>query len=238
MSRPEEEKEYFLSPFLFIIIIILFCTGLLYYFSKNPIYPIEDLKQMFRLEQTDASLTQTSTAASTLMNALQQAQNAQNEKLAAEETARQQELEQQEQQQAAGLSAPEEGRHYANIIIERLGMNVPLYYGDSNAILKKGAGQYTGSSLPGDGSQILVAAHNTNYFKALQNIENGDIIKVVTGYGEFHYQVIDIVIAKATDSSTYNLSLEYEQLILYTCYPFTGPPGKTERFFVYANRIE
>lgn len=238
MSNPKEAEEYNLPPLLYILVMILLCTGIFLFFIKGPMHLPNHYKQMFRLHQTKSSSNQISSSATDLMIALQQAQNKKLEKQTAEDAARQQqESEQQYNQQTAALSPPEEGKHYADIIIERLKMKVPLYYGDTNALLRKGAGQYIGSSLPGKGSQILVAAHNTNYFKPLQNIIEGDIIKVITSYGEFHYKVVNILIAKATDNSTYNLSLDHEQLVLYTCYPFSGPPGKTERFFVYADLI-
>lgn len=138
---------------------------------------------------------------------------------------------------SAKESAKTVSASYATLYVDRLGMAVPIYYGDDKATLRKGPGQYTGSSLPGEGSQILIAGHNTSHFKPLQNIEIGDVIRVVTTYGEFHYQVVSTKVASMNDTTTYNLTLDHEQLALYTCYPFTGPPGKTERFFVYADLI-
>lgn len=156
-----------------------------------------------------------------------------------------QEEEQQQIEEAASAENVEQQKEeaktvssaYATLYIDRIGMEVPIYYGDDSKTLRKGPGQYPGSSLPGEGSQILIAGHNTTHFKPLQNVVVGDIIRVVTGYGEFHYQVISTKIASMNDTSTYNLSLDHEQLVLYTCYPFTGPPGKTQRFFVYADLI-
>lgn len=156
-----------------------------------------------------------------------------------------QEKEQQQIEEAASTENNEQQKEeaktvssaYATLYIDRIGMEVPIYYGDDSKTLRKGPGQYPGSSLPGEGSQILIAGHNTTHFKPLQNVAVGDIIRVVTGYGEFHYQVISTKIASMNDTSTYNLSLDHEQLVLYTCYPFTGPPGKTQRFFVYADLI-
>lgn len=129
------------------------------------------------------------------------------------------------------------GNSYGTLYIDRLGMEQPIYYGDDPSTLRKGPGQYAGSALPGEGSQILIAGHNTSHFKPLQNIQIGDIIRFVTGYGEFNYKVVSTRVASMNDTTTYNFSLDYEQLALYTCYPFSGPPGKTERFFVYADLI-
>lgn len=142
-----------------------------------------------------------------------------------------------EEIEAAKAAAKTVGESYGTIYVDRLGYEMPIYYGDDKLTLRKGPGQYTGSSIPGEGSQILIAGHNTTHFKQLQNFVTGDIIRFVTTYGEFHYQVTEIRIASMNDTTTYNLSLDHEQLVLYTCYPFSGPPGKTERYFVYADLI-
>ena len=137
------------------------------------------------------------------------------------------------------ITLPKEGDKYATISIERLGMSVSLYYGDTNALLKKGAGQYigNGSAIFGEGRQILVAGHNTREFKPLQNAEIGDIVKVTTTYGEYAYQIVRIEVHNMNDTSSYDFNLDHEQLAMYTCYPFSGPPGKTERYFCYCDKL-
>lgn len=139
----------------------------------------------------------------------------------------------------AAIETPVEESPYATIIIERLGMSVPLYYGDSKAQLRKGAGQYTGpgSSSFGEGKQIIVAGHNTKEFKPLQHAAVGDVVKVVTSYGEFAYTIVRIEVHDMNDTSSYDLNLDHEQLAMYTCYPFTGPPGKTQRYFCYCDKL-
>ncbi len=137
------------------------------------------------------------------------------------------------------LSKPSENTRYATLVCDRLGINVPLYFGDSDMALLYGAGQYAGSSLPGYGSPILIGGHNTTYFSPLENVAVGDIFKIETNYGLYQYQVTSTSIVKDSDvDSAYSLS-GGEQLILYTCYPFvTVTPGtKTQRMFVYANKI-
>lgn len=137
------------------------------------------------------------------------------------------------------ITLPVDGEKYAVISIERLNMSVPLYYGDTNALLKKGAGQYTGegSAIFGEGKQILVAGHNTREFRPLQNAQLGDIVKVTTSYGEFAYQIVRMQVYDMNDRSSYDFNLDHEQLAMYTCYPFSGPPGKTERYFCYCDKL-
>lgn len=134
---------------------------------------------------------------------------------------------------------PSENSAYGTISIERLGMSVPLYHGDTSAILRKGAGEYigAGSGTFGEGKQILVCAHNTSYFKPLQNAEVGDVVKVSTTYGEFGYEIVRIQVYNMDDPNCYDFNLDHEQLAMYTCYPFSGPPGKTQRYFCYCDKI-
>ena len=134
---------------------------------------------------------------------------------------------------------PSENSAFGTISIERLGMNVPLYHGDTSAILRKGAGEYIGPSGAtfGEGRQILVCAHNTSYFKPLQNAQVGDIVKVSTTYGEFGYEIVRIQVYDMNDPNCYDFNLDHEQLAMYTCYPFSGPPGKTQRYFCYCDKI-
>lgn len=134
---------------------------------------------------------------------------------------------------------PSVGSCYGTIRCNRIDLNAPLYYGDTDEILSKGAGQYIGSSFPGEGRPILVGAHDIGYFAPLEEIEEGDIIHVKTSYGAFQYRVADTRIGYASDIGKKELSRSKEELILYTCYPFgTLTEEKARRYFVAAEKIE
>lgn len=133
---------------------------------------------------------------------------------------------------------PSIGSRYGRILCERVGLSAPLYYGDSEAILEKGAGQYIGSGLPGEGKPILVGAHDVGYFEPLKEIQQGDEIRVQTSYGEFSYQVTDLIIGDASTIGKKELQHPNEELILYTCYPFGDVlQKKSQRYFVAAEKI-
>ena len=133
---------------------------------------------------------------------------------------------------------PSVGSRFGTILCERIGLKAPLYYGDSKEILTRGAGQYTGSGLPGEGRPILAGAHDSGYFAPLQNIKKDDIIKVNTSYGEFQYKVTDLTVKNASSITKKDLEHTGEELVLYTCWPF-GPltEEKTQRYFVAAEKI-
>ena len=61
---------------------------------------------------------------------------------------------------------------------------------------------------------------------------------VKTSYGVYQYSVSKTKVFKADDMKAYDLEQDYEQLILYTCYPFRLLSGsRQQRLFVYADKI-
>lgn len=134
---------------------------------------------------------------------------------------------------------PSAGSRYGTIICDDIELKAPLYYGDSEIILSRGAGQYTGSGLPGEGRIILVGAHDVGYFEVLENAEENQMINVHTSYGDFEYRISDIRVEDVSFISEKDLKKgDSEKLILYTCYPFGEVFEKSaQRYFVIADKI-
>ncbi len=144
----------------------------------------------------------------------------------------------------SSIRVPSVNQKYGEIICKKLGIKADLYFGDGIAVLKAGAGQHTGSSLPGYGSTILVAAHNSTYFSGLKNCQKGDEFTVLTSYGTFVYKAEDISVNSIKDEDTeenldiIDLDSDEETLILYTCYPFEKMAGDTnKRLFVTCKKV-
>lgn len=135
------------------------------------------------------------------------------------------------------VKIPSYGEHYANITCERIGLSAEICYGDSYSILRKNVGHYAGSSFPGYGKPIMLAAHRTQHFFPLKDAVVGDIITITTSYGVYEYEVTDIQIRDKNDKTAYNLNQDKEQLIMYTCYPFVFLADSQNRYFVYADKI-
>lgn len=136
------------------------------------------------------------------------------------------------------ITFPNVGDKYAHITIPDTGVDYDVYYGDDKRILRKGPGQYEGSKMPGFGSTTIVAAHVTTHFKGLQYVEIGDIIYYTTTYGSYEYKVNDIQIVNATEASKlYDLRADRDNLVLYTCYPFSSVAFRSQRYFVLAEKI-
>lgn len=136
------------------------------------------------------------------------------------------------------ITMPKVGEKYAHITIPNTGVDCDVYYGDDKKTLKKGPGQYENSKLPGFGSTTLVAAHVTRHFNGLQYVKEGDIIYYSTSYGAYEYKVTKIKVVKASlASNEYQLRADHDNLVLYTCYPFTSVAFRSERYMVFADMI-
>jgi sortase A len=139
------------------------------------------------------------------------------------------------------IQYPRLGELYAMLTCERIQLDVPVYWGDTTKILNAGVGQYMGSFLPGFDRSILLSAHNTTYFKPIEQIIVGDIVSYDTNYGEFQYIVEEVSImsvGEAEDILNQLLALHEEKLIMYTCYPFQSLVGsKDKRIFVFADKL-
>ncbi|MEG1427145.1 MAG: class D sortase [Oscillospiraceae bacterium] len=137
----------------------------------------------------------------------------------------------------ANVAWPVDGDQYGRLLCPEIGLDTVVYWGDSYEILRKGPGTYKGGGIPGNGRTILIAGHNTMEFTCLQNVQNGDKITFKTNYGVYQYEITDIKILEYSDPTAFDLSKKEEELILYTCYPFTELGATTERCFVYGKRI-
>jgi len=132
---------------------------------------------------------------------------------------------------------PELDSQYGTITCERIALSAPVYYGDSDASLLKGVGQYPNGVFPGDGKPFLISGHDATFFAPLEQIKIGDIITIKTDFESYNYTVTSKITADATDTAAYDLSQDKEQLIMYTCYPFGQLVGnRSKRFFVYCDR--
>lgn len=132
---------------------------------------------------------------------------------------------------------PSFGNQFGELIIEDCQVNAKLFFGDDTTVLNNGVGIYNGSSIPGYGKTILVAGHNNTYFNGLKYAQKGQIIKIRTNYGNYQYEITDIQVKDCNDRSAYDLAAEYENLILYTCYPFDELGLTPLRCFVYAKPL-
>lgn len=130
---------------------------------------------------------------------------------------------------------PEYGTQYATIEIPAIDVNLPVYFGDTLEILKKGVGHSSGSYFPGEGGSIIYMGHNSkNVFRRFSELKKGDEITVKANYGEYKYKIYDMQLIKETETEKLPIQKEKEILMVYTCYPFNNIGYATQRYVVYA----
>lgn len=132
-------------------------------------------------------------------------------------------------------SYPEYGTKYASLEIPSLDIDLPVYYGDTLAILKNGIGHSSGSYFPGEGGSILYMGHNNaGILRRLSEIKNNASIIVKTTYGTYTYKVYDTNIIDYKDIDAVPINHNEEILMIYTCHPATAIGHTTKRFVAYA----
>lgn len=132
---------------------------------------------------------------------------------------------------------PYVGEAYGRLTISGTEVDCDLYYGDSEAQMSKGAGTYTGAHIPGENGTVLLAGHTGSFFRDFESAEIGADIQIETRYGTYHYEIVDMQPAKATDETAYDLTREEENIILYTCYPFGQLTPTPYRYFIYGEFV-
>ena len=133
------------------------------------------------------------------------------------------------------INYPEYGTKYATIEIPKIDVNLPVYFGDTLEILKKGVGHSSGSYFPGEGGSIVYMGHNSKkMFRRFSELQIGNTIKVTTTYGEYNYKIYDMQLIKETEIEKLPIQRDKEILMVYTCYPFNNIGYATQRYVVYA----
>ena len=133
------------------------------------------------------------------------------------------------------INYPEYGTQYATLEIPKLNLNLPVYFGDTLEILKKGVGHSSGSYFPGEGGSIVYMGHNSkNMFRRFSELQVGKEMTVTTSYGKYTYVIYDMALIKETDVDKLPIQKEKEILMVYTCYPFNNIGYATQRYVVYA----
>jgi sortase A len=130
--------------------------------------------------------------------------------------------------------------------VPRIGIEVPVLEGVSDAALNRGAGHIPGTALPGESNtsnNIGITGHRDGFFRPLKDIAIGDVIELdipaapnrPAHTDRFAVRKINVVfpdeisVLNHTDNST---------LTLVTCYPFYFVGAAPQRYIVQAQRIQ
>ena len=131
---------------------------------------------------------------------------------------------------------PTPGPEQARIIeIPTIGVNAPIVAGVYDwEQLKRGVGHHTGSALPGQDGNMVLAAHNDIYgeiFRDLNKLSPGDEFTVSTGARAYTYVVTKIEIVEPTEVDVMQAT-GHASATLISCYPYRI---NTQRIVVFAD---
>jgi sortase A len=126
-------------------------------------------------------------------------------------------------QSLANMPVPTPAPNQAvRIQIPSINVDAPVVQGDGWEQLKKGVGQYVGSSAPGENGNVVLSAHNDVYgelFRYLDRLVPGDQIILSTQQRQFVYIVDRTVLVEPTAVEVM-ASSGSPTVTLISCYPY------------------
>lgn len=128
----------------------------------------------------------------------------------------------------------------ARIEIPKINVDLPIYHGTSEEILKVGIGHLQGSSLPvgGESSRSILTGHrglpNSKLFTRLDELVKGDLFYITTGNETLAYKVNKIEVIKPEEMDTLDTQAGKDLVTLITCTPYGL---NTHRLLVTGERV-
>ena len=132
---------------------------------------------------------------------------------------------------------PVKGENIGSLTIPALKRKISIYEGTENNELKKDAGHYIGSALPGEDNNTVISGHSQTVFRKLDTLKKGDLLIVETSAGKFTYEVSNTKVVDKEDR-TVIIPIDHAVLTLTTCYPFNFVGYEPYRYIVSANLIK
>ena len=130
-----------------------------------------------------------------------------------------------------------DGGSIGEIQIPRLGLTAVIVQGDSTAILQRAVGHLTGTALPGEPGNVVLAGHRDTFFRPLKGVHAGDAITLKTRGGDFEYLVESTAVVRPSDVRVLRPT-GGRTLTLITCFPFSYLGSAPDRFIVRARETQ
>ena len=127
------------------------------------------------------------------------------------------------------------------ITIPRIGVELPIYHGTSDAVLQVAAGHLEGTSLPvgGESTHAVISAHrglpSAKLFTNLDQLEVGDTFTITVLDRVLTYEVDQISIVLPTETDNLKVTEGKYYVTLMTCTPYGI---NSHRLLVRGRRIE
>ena len=124
----------------------------------------------------------------------------------------------------------------AVLTIPSLKLEVPVFEGDDEISLNRGAGLVAGMGHPDTGGNVGIAGHRDGYFRVLKDIRVGDTIEIRTRLKLHRYRVTNIDIVDKDDTRLL-ADTDLPGVTLVTCYPFYFVGNAPQRYLVAATYV-
>jgi sortase A len=118
---------------------------------------------------------------------------------------------------------PAEGEVLGRLEFPRLGLDLVVFEGSSEATLRKGPGHLPATAWPGapDGAgNCVITAHRDSFFRQLGSARKNDLVRIHGASGISTYRLDERRIVRPEDVSVVAPTSE-ARLTLITCYPFS-----------------
>jgi sortase A len=119
--------------------------------------------------------------------------------------------------------------------IPRIGVEAPLLEGTDDWTLNRGVGHIEDTAAPGAAGNVGIAGHRDGFFRALKDVNEGDLLEIETRAGVAHYRIERTWIVAPDDVSVLDPTA-VPSVTLVTCYPFYFVGSAPQRFIVRAER--
>jgi sortase A len=118
--------------------------------------------------------------------------------------------------------SPLEGEPLGRLELPRLGLDLVVFEGTSDSILRKGPGHLAGSAWP-DGpaasGNCVITGHRDSFFRSLESARRNDLVRIHGASGISTYRLEERRIVRPRDVSVVAPTRE-ARLTLITCFPF------------------
>ena len=134
-------------------------------------------------------------------------------------------LDETEEENKDYLNMLDIGNTMGYISIPRIKVELPIYHGTSDNVLKNGVGHLEGTSLPigGKNTHCVLAGHtglaSGKIFDNIDKLEFGDIFYIKVLDKTLEYKVVNIVKVDPNDTEAIKLDPEKDYVTLVTCTP-------------------
>lgn len=129
--------------------------------------------------------------------------------------------------------AQDPGGVIAVLRIPGIALEVPVYQGTTEQVLRRGAGLVEGTAFPGAAGNVGIAAHRDTHFRGLKDVSIGDLLELALPDRVLVYRINALEVVDPGDVHVLDDTGE-PMLTLVTCYPFYFVGNAPQRYVVRA----